>query len=182
MSDTLEDMIDLSSWIFAGLFLGLSVLGGFNLYQDIVNPSGLQLEVKPIDESDVPRSTQRQSYRPPEDFYLVQEYAPTGGDTGVSTTSDTKAVVKGGTEGPKGDSSSPVASELPFELVGTVTGRKSYRLAVIRNTQNRKSRTLKVGETWKPIRVEEIQSNRVVVTNTNKNRTEFLELSTSQDG
>lgn len=175
MGDYVETILDLGSWILAGAFFGLTALGGLYYYEATRNPDTPRQSFEPVSETKRKEETAPQSFRPPEDFYLVQEYSRSTQDTQTETSETTSGTDEPETE-PAGKPEKIVETELPYQLVGTVTGGKNFQQAVVRSMRERKTKRLTVGDSWKDLRVRKIADDHILIVNETNNRIEKVSL------
>jgi hypothetical protein len=177
MTDSIQEILDLMAWIVGGLLFGLLVLGGYSFYQAYTNPSFPKISVQPINENKIDPKNTRKTFRPPEEFHLVQKLSePENKSTGNEETQQDQKE----NQPSKASSEKTVSvTELPLKLLGTTTGFSSYETAVVRHLRERKTRTLVVNEQWQDIKIVKITDNYIEFINQRNNRRERLKLSDS---
>lgn len=177
MMDWLETGLDLLSWILAGAFFGLTALGGLYYYESLKEPGTPRVTIKPIQTDQSSRTPDEKSFRPLEEFYLVQQYGRTEPDTDAqqSKPQGTETTPEPKTETSVASEQLP-ESELPYRLMGTITGSQNFRSAVVLSVSERTTRTLRTGETWGNLRVRTIEEDRIIIKNLQTDRLEKLSL------
>lgn len=176
MKEYLETFLDLGSWILAGAFFGLTALGGLYYYNATQNPDTPRKSFEPIREPETRQEESSRTFRSPEEFYLVREYSRTTEDTPGEPGQSSATGEEEPGEQPVNQPDEIVESDLPYKLVGTVTGGQHFQQAVVRSLRERETKTLHEGDSWKDFRVREIQDNRLLIVNETNNQVEKLSL------
>ncbi|MFB6347564.1 MAG: hypothetical protein ABEK50_17750 [bacterium] len=184
MKETISAILDLLSWVIVGTLMGFSVLGGlyiFNLRHQSVTPN---LTIKPLEQTKSKTRTSEKSFQPASEFFLVQKYSqPEEEETEKPDKVPTESTQPDTPQdrSPTGDEGL-VMSNLPYKLLGTVTGGKQFQFARLQNLRKRKSRTLRIGDTWGSIKIEDIQDDKIIIINNEKNRREKILLKKPDNG
>lgn len=176
MTDSVSEIFDVLAWVAGGLFVGLTVLGSYNFYREYQRPSVPILSRTPLQEEEIEPEQQEKTFRPMDQFYLVQKHSPEESKEEQGSTEKE--------ESPENQSNkdTPPAKELPvtnlpYQLIGTTTGAPQFKTASVRRRNDSTTRIVTTGDRWNDFRVRSIAENHIVIQNERTGQRERMLLS-----
>lgn len=173
MNETLSEILDVTAWILGGLFVGLTVLGGYNFYQEYRVPSVPELSLTPLQEEEIQPEQQENKFRSIDEFYLVQKHSPREKTEDEASDGENNTEPDVASEENLADTELPVTN-LPYQLTGTTTGAIGFNTATIRQRGGNKSQVVTSGEAWNEFTVLSIAEEYIVIQNNESNRRERM--------
>ncbi len=175
MKDSITEMLDVTAWIIGGLFVGLTVLGSYNFYQEYQNSSVPSLSITPLKEDEIQPEKHENTFQPLSEFHLVRKHSPQ--ETTEKNEESGQNVES--REGPRSedtaDTELPV-TELPYRLTGTTTGAIGYQTATVHQRNGNQSRIMTSSQNWNEFKVISIAEDYIVIQNLETNSRERMPL------
>jgi hypothetical protein len=176
MTDSVCEIFDVLAWVAGGLFVGLTVLGGYNFYREYQRPSVPALSLTPLQEEEIEPEQQKKTFRPIDQFHLVQKHSPE-----ESTEEQESPEKEEPPENPSSQDLPPTkelpVTNLPYQLVGTTTGAPQYNTASVRRRKENTTRIVTTGDRWNNFTVRSIAENHIVIQNQRTGQRERMLLS-----
>lgn len=172
---TISNYLEIFSWVLGGLFLGLLILGIYNFYLEVNYPSTPNISADPIEPGEVQRQQQSNNFNPDE-LQIVEKLMPKPPEPPTENRNEENRRLPQKTDSISPESGGAEESDLPYELLGTTTGSEGYNSALVKNSRNGATRTLRSNEIWKNFQVTNIREGTIEIINRQTNQREKLSL------
>ena len=179
MTDSVSEIFDVLAWVAGGLFVGLTVLGGYNFYREYQRPSVPALSLTPLQEEEIEPEQQEKTFRPMDQFHLIQKHSPEESREEQESPEKEQSPASQSNKDTTPAKELPVTN-LPYELIGTTTGAPQFNTASVRRRKDNTTRIVTTGDRWNDFIVQSIAENSIVIQNERTGQRERMLLSAEE--